>query len=118
MGSGKTTFTNYLVKSLGIKDGALSPTFSIMNEYCSKKHNIIHIDAYRLNKFQNLELDDIFPKVISIIEWPKNLKFREEDINIKFEYLDDKTRNISLLLRRDFCSKIYQDLIVLKERNK
>ena len=42
LGAGKTTFTRFVLKSLGIKDEVTSPTFTIMKEYSTKKMNIYH----------------------------------------------------------------------------
>ncbi len=63
LGSGKTTFVNFLAKHLGIQETIQSPTFVIMKSYKllpkeKKLSNfptfyfeaLIHIDAYRIEK--------------------------------------------------------------------
>ena len=67
LGAGKTTFTQYLLKSLGSKDEVNSPTYSIVNEYDTPKGKIFHFDLYRL---KNLE-EYLESAYLSIIEWPE-----------------------------------------------
>jgi len=52
MGSGKTTLIKEIVKLLGAKDEANSPTFAIVNEYHTPNQKIFHFDLYRLNDFE------------------------------------------------------------------
>ena len=48
MGVGKTTLINALLKALGSKVKATSPTFSIVNEYEVKDDIVYHFDFYRI----------------------------------------------------------------------
>lgn len=75
LGAGKTTFTQFLLKSLGSKDEVNSPTYSIVNEYSSPKGKIYHFDLYRLKNIDEVYdigieeyLDNAF---LCIIEWPE-----------------------------------------------
>ncbi|MCY7409473.1 MAG: tRNA (adenosine(37)-N6)-threonylcarbamoyltransferase complex ATPase subunit type 1 TsaE, partial [Chitinophagales bacterium] len=73
MASGKTTIIKALCKELGIEGNAVSPTFSIVNEYKGEK-NIFHIDLYRV-KNMNEALDIGIEEYLSgnefcFIEWP------------------------------------------------
>ncbi len=51
LGAGKTTFTKYLAKALGVADEVTSPTFTIMGEYVVDGHDsiseLVHMDLYR-----------------------------------------------------------------------
>ncbi|PMP77673.1 MAG: tRNA (adenosine(37)-N6)-threonylcarbamoyltransferase complex ATPase subunit type 1 TsaE, partial [Sulfurihydrogenibium sp.] len=40
LGAGKTTFTKFLLKHLGVEEDVTSPTFTVMNEYEGKDFNI------------------------------------------------------------------------------
>jgi tRNA threonylcarbamoyladenosine biosynthesis protein TsaE len=65
LGAGKTTFTKYLLKALGVTSSVTSPTFVILNQYQGQDLLINHVDAYRLDKNQNVdfiveEFDDAF----------------------------------------------------------
>ncbi len=81
LGTGKTTLTKGAAKSFSIKKKITSPTFVLMkcfpiqSKYYKK---FIHIDAYRLSSFHDLEhlkirsfLND--PSFIIFIEWPENV---------------------------------------------
>lgn len=49
LGSGKTKFTEGILKHFGLEDEISSPTFTIVNEYHSNAMNIYHFDLYRLS---------------------------------------------------------------------
>lgn len=89
LGAGKTTFTKYLLKYLGVDEDITSPTFSIMNEYKGKNFNIYHIDMYRIDKF---DLSDIIGKGLIIIEWPKENIHYDKIYKIRIEVLEDDKR--------------------------
>ncbi|MCX6795509.1 MAG: tRNA (adenosine(37)-N6)-threonylcarbamoyltransferase complex ATPase subunit type 1 TsaE [Candidatus Falkowbacteria bacterium] len=83
LGAGKTVLTRGISDSLGIKKGVKSPTFTLMNIYSTNNKQgikfICHIDAYRLNKAQdllNIGAQDYFsdPEVLTIIEWGDKAK--------------------------------------------
>ena len=76
MGAGKTTFIKAICRELGVEDEALSPTFSIINEYHTHKQiPVYHFDFYRINKLE--EVYDIgyeeylFSGNYCLIEWPE-----------------------------------------------
>lgn len=75
LGAGKTTFTQFLLKSLGSNDEVNSPTYSIVNEYNTPKGKVYHFDLYRLKNIEEVYdigieeyLDNAF---LCIIEWPE-----------------------------------------------
>lgn len=77
LGTGKTTFTQYLLEALGVKDRVPSPTFIFERQYDlpSLETTAYHIDLYRAeNKeiIRDLTLD--FDNQVTIIEWPELLK--------------------------------------------
>lgn len=81
LGAGKTTFTQFLLKSLGSTDEVSSPTYSIVNEYNTPKGKVYHFDLYRLKNIEEVYdigieeyLDNSF---LCIIEWPE---VYEEDL--------------------------------------
>ena len=89
LGTGKTTFTQFIAKNLGIKTKIKSPTFVIIKRYkispvgCwtpdgASFKNFFHIDAYRLkNEKELLYLG--WKEIVSnkdnliFIEWPENV---------------------------------------------
>ena len=104
LGGGKTTFTQGLVRGLGIKKRIISPTFIILREYKIPDNtgNFYHIDLYRINieehEVPELGLDDIIneKKDIVLVEWAEkmgdNLPKNRWEVN--FEYIDDDKRQI------------------------
>ncbi|WP_449398939.1 tRNA (adenosine(37)-N6)-threonylcarbamoyltransferase complex ATPase subunit type 1 TsaE [Chryseobacterium wanjuense] len=75
LGAGKTTFTQFLLKSLGSEDEVNSPTYSIVNEYNTPKGKVYHFDLYCLKNIEEAYdigieeyLDNAF---LCIIEWPE-----------------------------------------------
>lgn len=80
LGAGKTTFTRYLVSSLGFEDRVMSPTFTIVRKYTKNakaKFSINHIDLYRLDSEESVRdigLDEITgAESITLVEWPEKL---------------------------------------------
>ncbi len=50
MGAGKTTLIKEICKQLQVQDAVSSPTYAIVNEYCTvRSERIFHFDFYRLN---------------------------------------------------------------------
>ena len=123
LGSGKTTFTQGLAKGLGIKNRIISPSFIIVRKYGlevkgqkSKVKSFYHVDLYRVESekdLRSLGLDEILGDKgsVVVIEWAEKLarlpapdrrdggqgKFLpKERIDVKFEYLDEDGRKITI----------------------
>ena len=105
LGSGKTTFTAYLVSALGIEKRVQSPTFVILRRYAAETDEKIkavnHLDLYRVQSKEEIEdlgLAELFsePNSIGVIEWPEIAQefLPENVIKINFEYVDENTRRI------------------------
>ncbi|NQW36366.1 MAG: tRNA (adenosine(37)-N6)-threonylcarbamoyltransferase complex ATPase subunit type 1 TsaE [Flavobacteriales bacterium] len=79
MGSGKTTLIKQIIKQLGVDDVVSSPTFSLVNEYLSRKgETLYHFDFYRIkNSIEALDIgiDDYFyADNYCFIEWPEKIE--------------------------------------------
>jgi tRNA threonylcarbamoyladenosine biosynthesis protein TsaE len=84
LGAGKTTFTQYLAKSFGIKQNVTSPTFVLMKIYKVesrkfKVKSLVHVDCYRLDDAQELfylGIEEYLnkPDSIVVIEWADKIK--------------------------------------------
>ena len=118
LGSGKTTFTQYLAKHFNIKEKVNSPTFVIQKRYEIKNNTnsskigkfdrLIHIDAYRLEtgkELENLDWEELHsnPKNLILIEWPEIVdevlsqdKYKENILEIDFKFIDENTREVKV----------------------
>lgn len=82
LGSGKTTFTQFLAKALGSKDKVVSPTFILQKEYkCESRgiKKINHFDLYRITDEEEITKGGFLdflnePESISVIEWPEKIE--------------------------------------------
>ena len=81
LGSGKTTFSKFLGRRLGVKEQVTSPTFLLIKRYPTFNpsfKNFFHIDAYRIEKeseISNLGFTEMLsnPENIVAIEWPEKI---------------------------------------------
>jgi tRNA threonylcarbamoyladenosine biosynthesis protein TsaE len=107
LGSGKTTFTQFIAQELGITEFVTSPTFVIMKIYQTKHKyfkKLIHIDAYRFEKPEELEVLNLEkfvndPQNLILIEWPeKVVQALPKGIKIiRFEVVGESERKISFI---------------------
>ncbi len=104
LGSGKTTFSQAVGKILGITEFMTSPTFVIQKVYPINFLNfkqLIHIDAYRLEKASELEVlgfKDLIkdPQNLIMVEWPERVSglLPANLIRIEFKFLNENEREI------------------------
>lgn len=98
LGVGKTTFTKGMGRAFRITDSVTSPTFNIMAQY-SGAMNLIHVDAYRLDRPEDLGIWEYIqhPCVIAV-EWPENLVELRESItqDIQIAVLKNEERWVTL----------------------
>jgi tRNA threonylcarbamoyladenosine biosynthesis protein TsaE len=106
LGSGKTTFVKFVAEALGVKETVTSPTFVIEKIYKINHpifEHLIHIDAYRLEKSEeliHLGWEEMLqnPQNIILIEWPDRIS----DIIpptakiIYFLHIDENSREIEI----------------------
>ena len=72
LGSGKTKFTEGILKYYGLENEISSPTFTLVNEYNTENFNIYHFDVYRLSdedEFYAIGGEEYFERGACIIEW-------------------------------------------------
>ncbi len=109
LGSGKTTFSQYFAKSLGVKNNLTSPTFVIMKSYDIPNYDfkLHHLDLYRLEKEWELEELEILSQIqtsndIFLIEWADKFPtifINNKKIILHFELQSENTRIITLELK-------------------
>ena len=93
LGAGKTTFVKGLAKALGIKKGyqVRSPTFTLVNEYPTRKGNLIHIDLYRVRDF---DYSEFVGQGILAVEWEENKE--SCDLFIEIEIVGENERKVRI----------------------
>jgi len=113
LGSGKTTFTKYLAKYMGIKETISSPTFTLLKVY-ENKLPLYHMDVYRLETIgYDYGLDEyIFGKGVAVIEWyeyiPNMLPKAMMMLNIRA--LSENEREITIKGSGEYANDV-KDLI-------
>ncbi len=103
MGTGKTTLIKEIVKQLGVVDVVNSPTFSLVNEYLSRKgETIYHFDFYRIEKEEeayDIGIEEYFyDNNWCLIEWPEKVEnlLPLESVEIRLTLNPDDTRTIQI----------------------
>ena len=106
LGSGKTTFSRYLINSVYKNQNKeppniiKSPSFPILLTYELSNFEIYHYDLYRISKSSELIHLNIFEELnnsITLIEWPENilnLLKNYKYYSIYFDILDENTRSL------------------------
>tara|TARA_Y100001970_G_scaffold154943_1_gene189813 strand:+ start:51 stop:509 length:459 start_codon:yes stop_codon:yes gene_type:complete len=115
LGSGKTTFSRYLIRSLlstSVNEDIPSPTFTLLQIYEDQKKSIYHYDFYRLNKIEELiELNysESVENNLCIIEWANKFKkaLPPNRIEINFEIKPKNKRLITFSLLGSYSKKNY-----------
>ena len=106
LGAGKTALSKEIAKYLGVKEKIISPTFVIMKIYKTKDKNfkkLIHIDAYRLSKSNELLIlgwEEIMKDKnnLILVEWPENVPECTAFplCSIEIIHINEDTRNLKI----------------------
>lgn len=106
LGAGKTSFTQEAGKIMGIEENMHSPTFVIEKIYqinFKGFKNLIHIDAYRIEKeseLLHLGWNEIINEKENLIfiEWPERVEgiMPEKAKVLSFKFIDEVTREIEI----------------------
>ena len=106
LGSGKTTFSRYLINSIYKSQNKeppniiKSPSFPILLTYELSNFEIYHYDLYRVSKSSELIHLNIFEELdnsITLVEWPGMILDSLQNYNyfsINFDILDENTRSL------------------------
>ena len=77
LGAGKTTFIQGILSFFGIKKFVRSASFMLVSEFETKVCPVYHLDLYRLDENNTLDLgidEYLFGDGISLVEWCDRLK--------------------------------------------
>ncbi|WP_425860052.1 tRNA (adenosine(37)-N6)-threonylcarbamoyltransferase complex ATPase subunit type 1 TsaE [Arthrobacter sp. TWP1-1] len=79
LGAGKTTFTQGLGRSLGVREGIISPTFVLVRIHPNMPDglnpggpDLVHVDAYRLGtpgEIDDIDLENTMDSSVTVVEW-------------------------------------------------
>ena len=115
LGSGKTCLTQGIAWGIGVKEYAFSPSFVIVREYYGRL-TLYHIDFYRLNsigEIVDLGLDEYLGgSGVCVVEWADKgiTVLPQENLLIRFSYISDTERSLSLEPRGERYSQLLKSL--------
>lgn len=99
LGAGKTTFTKFFGRGIGIEDNINSPTFTIMKIY-EGVIDLVHMDVYRLNGIgADYDLEEyIYSDAVCVIEWYHHIidSLPEEKLIMEIEIMGETKRLIKI----------------------
>lgn len=101
LGTGKTFFSQFFIKSFGNVNRVKSPTYTLIEHYEFNTLDIYHLDLYRLadpDEYNFLGVDDLLNNKnnkIFLIEWPEKAGYLlpKADLTIKLSYDKDDNQN-------------------------
>ena len=97
LGSGKTTFSRYLLQALGITGRIKSPTYAVVESYEARSFPVWHFDFYRFNDPQEWEdagFRDIFATDgLKLAEWPEQAEGLLPQADLKLLITPDMNNN-------------------------
>ena len=103
LGTGKTTFAQYFLKSLGCEEEVTSPTFNLLQLYELPELQVVHMDLYRLENPSDIEelgVHELFHQAICLVEWPDRLgeeNLPEQAINLRWTHNVDSSRDLQII---------------------
>ncbi|MBF0578916.1 tRNA (adenosine(37)-N6)-threonylcarbamoyltransferase complex ATPase subunit type 1 TsaE [Erysipelotrichaceae bacterium RD49] len=100
LGAGKTAWTRFFGKALGVKRTINSPTFTIMKSYTTADGTpLYHMDAYRLEgAHQDLGFEECFEEGICVVEWADYIaeQIPADHISISLKETGETSREVEL----------------------
>jgi tRNA threonylcarbamoyl adenosine modification protein YjeE len=74
LGAGKTTLIKAIVRGLGGRDVASSPTYTLVHHYEGRRGPVYHVDCYRLrtpDEASDLDWETLGAADALLVEWPE-----------------------------------------------
>ncbi|KAA1036563.1 tRNA (adenosine(37)-N6)-threonylcarbamoyltransferase complex ATPase subunit type 1 TsaE [Macrococcus equipercicus] len=113
LGAGKTTFSQFFGKALGVAKTISSPTFTIIKSYDGRMP-FNHMDCYRLeNSDEDLGFDDYFyGDGVTLIEWPQMIEefLPPGYLTITIERISDDSRQVTVTAEGVHYNKLLEAL--------
>ena len=112
LGAGKTTWTRFFGKALGVKRTINSPTFTIMKSYkMGNGETLYHLDAYRLEgAHQDLGFEECFDSGLCVVEWSEYIaeQIPEDHLSISLERTGETSRNVVVKATGEQSAKVLE----------
>ncbi|HEX4015376.1 MAG TPA: tRNA (adenosine(37)-N6)-threonylcarbamoyltransferase complex ATPase subunit type 1 TsaE [Frankiaceae bacterium] len=92
LGAGKTVFVQGLAAGLGASDPVTSPTFVIARVHAGGRLPLVHVDAYRLTgwaEVDDLDLDTDLAAAVVAVEWGAGLVEALTDAHLRVQLRRD-----------------------------
>lgn len=100
LGAGKTAWTCFFGKALGVKRTINSPTFTIMKSYKTEDGSpLYHMDAYRLEgAHQDLGFEECFEEGLCVVEWADYIaeQIPADHISISLKETGETSREVEM----------------------
>jgi tRNA threonylcarbamoyladenosine biosynthesis protein TsaE len=100
LGAGKTAFVRGLAEGLGIDPSEVSsPTFTIVQQYAGGRVPLLHVDLYRLEPKEVLDLglDELANGAVMAVEWSERLPYRPSHaVTVTLRHAGEGRREIVL----------------------
>nr|WP_228551149.1 tRNA (adenosine(37)-N6)-threonylcarbamoyltransferase complex ATPase subunit type 1 TsaE [Sporosarcina cascadiensis] len=113
LGTGKTTFSKALAKSIGVTRTVSSPTFTIIKQY-EGNYPLNHLDVYRLaDSEEDLGWDELFyGDAISIVEWAQFIQneLPEQRLDMVIRQTGSNARTIELTPKGERFTHICEEI--------
>ncbi|WP_039069579.1 tRNA (adenosine(37)-N6)-threonylcarbamoyltransferase complex ATPase subunit type 1 TsaE [Staphylococcus shinii] len=114
LGAGKTTLSQFIGKSLGVKRNINSPTFNIIKSYQGTDLKLHHMDCYRLeDSEEDLGFDEYFEdEAVILIEWSQFIAefLPEHYLSINIQMENDAERTITINAQGEHYLRIKEDV--------
>ena len=114
LGAGKTQFAKGVAKFLDVKESVSSPTFNILKCYFSGRVPFYHIDAYRLENGENVDIgleEVIEGDGITLVEWSSFIEdMLFEPLKIRIEVINETERRITFSSEYEKYNKVFETL--------
>jgi tRNA threonylcarbamoyladenosine biosynthesis protein TsaE len=102
LGAGKTVLAQGIGAGLGVTSGVISPTFVLARVHREGRLPLVHVDAYRLGGFaelDDLDLDSDLQESVTVLEWGEGLAHRlaGEQLHVRLDRSGDDERRTAVL---------------------
>jgi tRNA threonylcarbamoyladenosine biosynthesis protein TsaE len=95
LGTGKTTLVRAICRGYGVTEEVTSPTFALVHEYAAPRSPVFHLDLFRLDRPDQLDMlgwDEIVSsRAVILIEWPERAGERMPSghVSLSLQHLPD-----------------------------